>query len=335
MAYRVAVIGATGNVGREVLNILAERDFPIKTIDAFASKRSYGKQVSYGDDKVLDIQILDNIDFKAYDIVFMAAGSDVSKNYAGRFAAHGAVVIDKSSHFRMDPDVPLIVPEVNGALLEEPLEVGIVANPNCVAIPLALALAPLHKAVGIKRVVVSTYQSTSGAGRAPMDELFQQSRGIFVNKSVPHHYFTKQIAFNVIPHIGEFTQDGSTLEEEKVAEEVLKILDATFGVAVTCVRVPVFIGHSMTVAVELNGPLDFEEARRLCNEQDGLVIVDHRQDEGYVTPVECAGEDGVYISRMRDDPSVPHGLLFWVTTDNLRKGAALNAVQMAEALFSI
>ncbi len=332
MGFRVAVVGATGNVGREMLATLAERKFPADDVVALASSASVGKEVSFGDDDVLDVQALDNFDFKGIDIVLSSPGSKVSAVFAPRAAKAGAVVIDNTSCFRMEPDVPLVVPEVNPQAIAGYEKRGIIANPNCSTIQMVVALKPLHDLARIKRVVVATYQSVSGAGRAAMDELFSQTRSIYVNDPIKPEELTKQIAFNVIPHIDVFMDDGSTKEEWKMAVETRKILDPDIAVTATCVRVPVFIGHAEAVNVEFARPLGEERARTALREAPGVVVIDHRADEGYATPVEAAGEDAVYVSRIRRDPTVPHGLNLWVVADNLRKGAALNAVQIAEIL---
>jgi len=332
MGFKVAVVGATGNVGREMLTTLYEREFPADDVVALASTASIGKQVSFGEDDVLDVQALDNFDFKGIDIVLSSPGSKVSAAFAPRAAKAGAVVIDNTSQFRMDPDVPLVVPEVNPKAIAQYEKRGIIANPNCSTIQMVVALKPLHDLSRIKRVVVSTYQSVSGAGRAAMDELFAQTRAIYVNDPIKSEEFTKQIAFNVIPHIDVFMDDGQTKEEWKMAVETRKILDPDIAVTATCVRVPVFIGHAEAVNVEFEHPVTEERARNALRGTRGIVVVDHRADEGYVTPNEAAGEDSVYVSRIRRDPTVQHGLNLWVVADNLRKGAALNAVQIAELL---
>ncbi len=332
MGFNVAVVGATGNVGREMLTTLAEREFPADKVVALASSASVGKQVSYGEDDVLDVQALDNFDFKGIDIVLSSPGSKVSAVFAPRAAKAGAVVIDNTSYWRMEPDVPLVVPEVNPEAIAGYEKRGIIANPNCSTIQMVVALKPLHDVARIKRVVVATYQSVSGAGRAAMDELFSQTRAIYVNDPVKPEQLTKQIAFNVIPHIDVFMDDGSTKEEWKMAVETRKILDPDIAVTATCVRVPVFIGHAEAVNVEFTRPITEERARGALRAAPGVVVVDHRADEGYVTPAEAAGEDAVYVSRIRRDPTLPHGLSMWVVADNLRKGAALNAVQIAELL---
>ena len=332
MGYRVAVVGATGNVGREILNTLAERKFPISEIKAIASSISINQRVSFGEDLVLDVIPITDFDFTGFDFVMFAAGSAVSAEFVPIAAEKGCVVIDSSSHFRQESEIPLVVPEVNPEALASYGQCNIIANPNCVALPLTMALKPLLDEVGLKRVVVSTYQSVSGAGRAAMDELFNQTRAIYMNQPVLKEELPKQIAFNVIPQVDIFLPDGSTFEETKVAAETQKILGVKLGMAITCVRVPVFIGHSMAVAVELENPLSVGEARALWRKFPGLSIVDYRQEDGYVTPAEIAGEDSVFISRIRADKSVENGLLFWLVSDNLRKGAALNAVQIAEKI---
>jgi aspartate-semialdehyde dehydrogenase len=332
MGYRVAVVGATGNVGREILNILAERKFPIDEIKAIASRESVGQKVSFGEDDVLDVIPIQDFDFKGFDFALFSAGSQISGEFAPLAAKSGCTVIDNSSRFRSELDIPLVVPEVNSDALKGSKSRNIIANPNCVVIPLVMVLKPLLDEAGLKRVVVSTYQSVSGAGKAAMDELFKQTRASFMNQTVAPQEMSKQIAFNVIPQIDSFMGDGNTGEEAKVIEETQKILNTPVGVAVTCVRVPVFIGHSMSVAVELENPLSVGEARALWREFPGLSIVDTRTEDGYITPIEVAGEDDVFISRIRRDASIPNGLLFWISSDNLRKGAALNAVQILEEM---
>ncbi len=332
MGYRVAVVGATGNVGREMLTTLAERNFPVDDVIALASAKSTGMEVSFGEDKVLKVQRLDDFNFKGVDIVLSSAGAKVSAAFAPKAAAAGAIIIDNTSHFRMDPDVPLVVPEVNPQAIGQYKKKGIIANPNCSTIQMVVALKPLHDIARIKRVVVATYQSVGGAGKEGMDELFNQTRNVYVNGPLERHKFTKQIAFNVIPHIDVFMEDGQTKEEWKMMVETRKILDPDIPVTATCVRVPVFIGHAEAVNVEFERELTVEEARSALRHAPGVSVVDHRADEGYVTPVECAGEDNVFVSRIRKDPTVPHGLNMWVVADNLRKGAALNAVQIAEVL---
>jgi len=335
MTYRVAVVGATGMVGREMLSVLAERQFPIKEIQAVASPESAGREVSFGEDDVLKVVSLKEFDFKGVDFAFFSAGEKISGEYAPRAAAVGCTVIDNSSHFRQNPEIPLVVPEVNPEALKTYKNHHIIANPNCVALPLTMVLKPLLDEVGLKRVVASSYQSVSGAGQATMDELFNQTRAIYMNQPLVKKEMSKQIAFNVVPQIGAFSSHGDTGEEEKIIAETQKILGTTAGVAITCVRVPVFIGHSIAVAVELNGPLTVGEARALWREFPGLSIVDQREADGYITPVEVAGDDDVFISRIRKDKSVENGLLLWVVSDNLRKGAALNAIQIAETLVGL
>src|SRR5713101_6439215 len=332
MGFKVAVVGATGNVGREILTTLSERDFPADDIVALASSRSIGKEVSFGEDDILKVQSLDTCDFRGIDIVLSSPGAKVSAAFAPRATKAGAVVIDNTSCFRMEPDVPLVVPEVNPQAIAQCTKRGIIANPNCSTIQMVVALKPLHDLARIKRVVVATYQSVSGAGRAAMDELFSQTRSIYVNDPIKPEQLTKQIAFNVIPHIDVFMNDGSTKEEWKMAVETRKILDPDIAVSATCVRVPVFIGHAEAVNVEFERPITEDRARAALQDAPGIIVLDHRADEGYVTPVEAAGEDAVYVSRIRRDPTVQHGLNLWIVADNLRKGAALNAVQIAEIL---
>ncbi len=332
MGYKVAVIGATGNVGREMLTILAEREFPADDVVALASSNSVGKEVSFGEEQVLKARDLATFDFTGWDIALSSPGAKVSAHYSPIAAKAGCVVVDNTSYFRMDPDVPLVVPEVNPQALAGYARRNIIANPNCSTIQMVVALKPLHDLAGIRRVVVSTYQSVSGAGREGMDELFRQTRGIFVNDAVEKHKFTKQIAFNVIPHIDVFMDDGSTKEEWKMVVETKKILDPAIKVSATCVRVPVFIGHAEAVNIEFERPISVEEARAALKRAPGVTVIDYRANEGYVTPVESAGDDPVYVSRIRDDPTVENGLSLWVVADNLRKGAALNAVQIAEHL---
>ncbi len=333
MSYKVAVVGATGNVGREMLTTLAERAFPASEVVALASASSIGREVSFGD-TVLKIKALDHYDFKGTDIVLMSAGSVVSKQWSPKIAAQGAMVIDNSSAWRMDRDVPLVVPEVNAAILDGGIKKGIVANPNCSTAQLVVALKPLHDEATIKRVVVATYQSVSGAGKDAMDELFRQTRSVFVADPIEKEHFTKQIAFNVIPHIDDFLDSGVTKEEWKMMVEIQKILDPDIQLMATCVRVPVFIGHSEAVNVEFERPITAERARTILRAAPGVLVIDKREDGGYATPVECAGEDATFVSRIRKDPTVEHGLALWVVSDNLRKGAALNAVQIAECLIN-
>ncbi len=332
MGYRVAVVGATGNVGREMLTTLAERDFPCDDLVALASARSIGAEVSFGEDETLKVRDLDGFDFKGTDIALFSPGAKISAVHAPRAAKAGTVVIDNTSQFRMEPDVPLVVPEVNPKAIARFGRRNIIANPNCSTIQLVVALKPLHDLARIRRVVVATYQSVSGAGREAMDELFNQTRAVFVNDPVKPEQFTKPIAFNVIPHIDVFMEDGATKEEWKMEVETRKILDPDIKLVATCVRVPVFIGHAEAVNIEFERPISVEQARAALKRAPGISVVDHRVDEGYVTPKEVAGEDAVFVSRIRVDPTVEHGLSLWVVADNLRKGAALNAVQIAELL---
>ena len=331
MSYRVAVVGATGAVGREMLKTLAERDFPVKELAAVASGRSAGTQVSFGERQVLTVQNLDTFDFAGWDIGLFSPGASVSAIHAPRAAEAGCVVIDNTSQFRMEPDVPLVVPEVNPQALTR-IRRGIVANPNCSTIQMVVALKPLHDRFTVRRVVVATYQSVSGAGKEGMDELWAQARATFVNDPVKPEQFTKQIAFNVIPHIDRFMDDGSTKEEWKMAVETRKILDPEIKVMATCVRVPVFIGHAEAVHVEFDQPVSVAEARAALRQAPGVTVLDEREDGGYVTPLEAQGEDATFVSRIRKDPTVENGLAFWCVADNLRKGAALNAVQIAETM---
>jgi aspartate-semialdehyde dehydrogenase len=331
MAYRVAVVGATGAVGREMIKTLVERNFPVSEVVALASARSVGQEISFGDKKVLKVKNLETFDFTGWDIGLFSPGASISAVHAPRAAAAGCVVIDNTSHFRMDHDVPLVVPEVNPQALLK-IKRGIIANPNCSTIQMVVALKPLHDKYKIKRVVVSTYQSVSGAGKEGMDELLLQARRSLVHDQIVPQQFTKQIAFNVIPHIDRFMDDGSTKEEWKMVAETRKILDPDIKVFATCVRVPVFIGHSEAVSVEFENPVTVEGARAAFRHAPGVRVMDTREDGGYMTPLECAGEDETYVSRIRIDPTVEHGLAFWCVSDNLRKGAALNAVQIAETM---
>ena len=331
MAYKVAVVGATGNVGREMLQTLDERHFPVSDVIALASSRSKGIEVSFGDND-LKVQDLATYDFTGVDIVLSSPGAKVSAEFAPKAARAGAVVIDNTSHFRMDPDVPLIVPEVNPDAIVDFKKKNIIANPNCSTIQMVMALKPLHEAAKVKRVVVSTYQSVSGAGKDAMDELFNQTKSIFVNSQQAPEHFSKQIAFNVIPQIDDFLDDNMTKEEWKMMVETKKILDPKIKVCASCVRVPVFIGHAMMVNVELENELAAEDAKKLFTRTKGVTLIDVESDLMYVTPTEIQGEDDVYISRVRDDATVENGLNFWCVADNLRKGAALNAVQIAELL---
>jgi aspartate-semialdehyde dehydrogenase len=332
MAYRVAVVGATGAVGREMLKTLAERRFPVSEVAALASGRSTGNEVSFGDKQVLKIKNLETFDFHGWDIALFSPGAAVSAIHAPRAAEAGCVVIDNTSQFRMDPDVPLVVPEVNPHHLAKFARRNIIANPNCSTIQMVVALKPLHDRFKVKRVVVATYQSVSGAGKEAMDELYAHTKSVFVHEQSPPQQFTKEIAFNCIPHIDKFMEDGSTKEEWKMAVETRKILDPDILVHATCVRVPVFISHGEAVNVEFERPVTVAEARAALRDFDGIEVVDQRVDGGYATPLECAGEDAVFVSRIRKDPTVPNGLSFWCVSDNLRKGAALNAVQIAETL---
>jgi aspartate-semialdehyde dehydrogenase len=334
MGYRVAVVGATGAVGREMLKTLAERRFPVDEVVALASGRSTGSEVSFGEKTVLTVKNLETFDFTGWDIGLFSPGASVSAVHAPRAAAAGCVVIDNTSQFRMDPDVPLVVPEVNPHHLRQFAKRRIIANPNCSTIQMVVALKPLHDQWKIKRVVVSTYQSVSGAGKEAMDELFNHTKAIFVHDPNKPEQFTKEIAFNVIPHIDRFMDDGSTKEEWKMTVETRKILDPAIKVHATCVRVPVFIGHGEAVNVEFENAVTAGEARAALREAPGVEVVDVREDGGYVTPIECVGDDAVYVSRIRKDPTVAHGLSFWCVSDNLRKGAALNAVQIAEELIA-
>ncbi len=331
MGFKIAVAGATGNVGREMLSILAERGFPADEVVALASSRSVGKEVSFGD-KTLKVKNLENYDFSDTDICLMSAGGSISQKWSPKIGAQGCVVIDNSSAWRYDADVPLIVPEVNPDAVEGFSKRNIIANPNCSTAQLVVALKPLHDAATIKRVVVSTYQSVSGAGKDGMDELFNQTRAVFVADPIENKKFTKRIAFNVIPHIDVFMEDGYTKEEWKVLAETKKMLDPKIKVTCTAVRVPVFIGHGESVNLEFEKEITADEAREILREAPGCLVVDKHEDGGYVTPVECAGEDVTYISRIREDATVENGLAMWVVSDNLRKGAALNAVQIAELL---
>lgn len=331
MAIRVAVVGATGNVGRELFNILDERDFPASKVHAIASRRSLGRKCSFGD-KTLSCEDLAEFDFSTVDLVLMSAGGTVSKEWSPKIAAAGAIVIDNSSAWRMDPDVPLVVPEVNGEAVLDYGKKNIIANPNCSTAQLVVALKPLHSAAGIKRVVVSTYQSVSGAGKAAMDELWTQTKGMFVNDKPTPQEFSRQIAFNVIPQIDVFLDDGFTKEELKMREETKKIIGPEIELVATCVRVPVFVGHSESVNVELEDPLTVAQAQEIFRNADGVVLIDNPAEDQFITPIDCVGEWASYVSRVRKDPTVENGIMFWNVSDNLRKGAALNAVQIAEEL---
>jgi len=333
MGYKVAVVGATGNVGREMLGVLAERSFPADEVVALASRRSVGVEVSYGD-ATLKVKALEHCDFSDVDICLMSAGSSVAKEWAPKVAAAGAVVIDNSSYWRYEADVPLVVPEVNAAALGDFRKRGIIANPNCSTAQLVVALKPLHDKATIKRVVVATYQSVSGAGKEAMDELFTQTKAVFTLGDIEAKKFPKRIAFNLIPHIDVFMEDGFTREEWKMVAETKKILDPKIKLTATCVRVPVFIGHSEAINIEFEHPITAEEAREVLRAAPGVLVIDKREAGGYVTPYECAGEDATYVSRIREDATVENGLVLWCVTDNLRKGAALNAVQIAECLIN-
>ncbi len=334
MGYTVAVVGATGNVGREIIKTLEERQFPAEEVIALASARSVGAEISYGDKEILKVEDLATFDFTGVDLVLSSPGARVSAEFTPKATAAGAVVIDNTSHYRTDPDVPLVVPEVNPGAIAGYKKKGIIANPNCSTIQMVVALKPLHDLAQIRRVVVSTYQSVSGGGKEAMDELFNQTRGIYVNEPVNSNQqvFPKQIAFNVIPHIDAFMDDGSTKEEWKMVVETKKILDPKIKLNATCVRVPVFIGHAEAINIEFAKPISDAQARAALKKAPGVGVVDHRADEGYVTPAECAGEDLVYVSRIRSDPTIDNGITMWVVSDNLRKGAALNTVQIAEEL---
>ncbi|WP_340647508.1 aspartate-semialdehyde dehydrogenase [Phenylobacterium sp.] len=331
MGYRVAVVGATGNVGREMLNILEEVQFPIDKIHAIASRKSIGVEVSFGE-KIIKCQDVEQFDFSTVDVVLMSVSGSFSKEWSPKIGAAGPIVIDNSSAFRMDPDVPLVVPEVNPDDVTWAHKKNIIANPNCSTAQLVVALKPLHDRAKIKRVVVSTYQSVTGAGKEGMDELFDQTKNVFVLGATPPKKFPKQIAFNVIPFIGSFQDDGYTDEEQKMWNETHKMIDPAIKLTVTCVRVPVMVGHSEAVNIEFHEHLDEDEARDLLRESPGLIVIDSRNDQGYMTPKEAQGEFPVYVSRIRNDTTVEHGLNLWVVADNLRKGAALNAVQIAQLL---
>ncbi|MDO8883109.1 aspartate-semialdehyde dehydrogenase [Pseudotabrizicola sp.] len=332
MGYRVVVVGATGNVGKEMLNILAEREFPVDEITALASRKSLGTEVSFGD-RTLKTKDLDTFDFTGWDIALFAIGSDATKIYAPKAAKQGCVVIDNSSLYRYDPDIPLIVPEVNADDVMRYKNKNIIANPNCSTAQMVVALKPLHDRARIKRVVVSTYQSVSGTGKEAIDELWNQTKGIYVpGQEVKPSVYPKQIAFNVIPHIDVFLDSGDTKEEWKMVVETKKILDPKIKVTATCVRVPVFVGHSESINIEFEDYLDWEEATDILREAPGVLVVDKREAGGYITPIDCVGEYATYISRIRQDETIENGLNIWVVSDNLRKGAALNAVQIAEVL---
>jgi len=331
MGYKIAIIGATGNVGKEMLDILHERGFPADTVVALASRRSQGKEISFGD-KTLKVKTLDTYDFSDTDIALMSAGGKISQEWSPKIAAAGCVVIDNSSAWRYDQDVPLIVPEVNADAIEGFRKKNIIANPNCSTAQLVVALKPLHEHAKIKRIVVSTYQSVSGSGKAAMDELFNQTRAVFVADPVENEVYPKRIAFNVIPHIDVFMEDGYTKEEWKVLAETKKMLDKNIKVTCTAVRVPVFVGHAESVNIEFEKEISANEAREILREAPGCLVVDNAEEETYITPIECAGEDATYISRIREDATIENGLNMWGVSDNLRKGAALNTVQIAELL---
>lgn len=330
--FKVAVVGATGNVGREALSILAEREFPASEVVPLASKRSVGKEVSYGEVDTLKVQCLDDYDFSGTDIAIFSPGSSISKIFAPKAAAAGCVVVDNTSYFRMDPEIPLVVPEVNAHAIAGYKKRGIIANPNCSTIQMVVALKPLHELAPIKRVVVSTYQSVSGAGKEAMDELYQQTKGKFVYQESEPVKFPKQIAFNLIPQIDVFLDDGSTKEEQKMVEETKKIMETDIKVNATCVRVPVFVSHSESINIEFEREVSVVDARKILENAPGVTVIDRHEPGGYITPVETVREDNVFVSRIRKDPTVKHGLNIWVVADNLRKGAALNAVQIAEIL---
>jgi aspartate-semialdehyde dehydrogenase len=331
MGYSVAIVGATGNVGREMLTILEELEFPVDEMHAVASRKSRGMDVAWGD-KTIKCQDIDSFDFSKVDIVLMSAGGDVSRAWSEKIGKLGPIVIDNSSAFRKDPDVPLIVPEVNPDAIKLATKKNIIANPNCSTVQLVVALKPLHDAARAKRVVVSTYQSVSGAGKEGMDELWNQTKAIYGLGDAKPKKFPKQIAFNVIPFIGSFNEDGYTDEEQKMSDETHKMLDPAIKLTVTCVRVPVFVGHSEAVTVEFEKPISPDEARAILREAPGVQVIDKQEHDGYITPVDAAGEHAVYVSRIRKDHTVENGLVFWVVSDNLRKGAALNAVQIAQLL---
>ena len=329
-ALNIAIVGATGNVGREIVRTLVERKFKVQRLDLVASENSAGKEISFGDEQIIKVLDFKNYDFSNCDLVFFTAGGKLSREYCKKVAAMGVVVIDCSSYFRMDKDVPLIIPEINAAAMKG--HHNLIATPNCAATQMLMALAPLHKHAKVKRVVASTYQSVSGAGKAAMDELFAQTKSTFSYSPIEAQAFHKQISFNLIPHIGDFVEDGDTDEEVKVINEIKKILDPSIEVAVTCVRVPVFVGHSVAMNVEFEDAISVKKARELLGKFPGVVVHDNVEDFGYMTPKEAVTYDEVYVSRIRPDKSVKHGLNMWVVSDNLRKGAALNAVQIAELL---
>ncbi|MCE3231679.1 MAG: asd [Alphaproteobacteria bacterium] len=329
---KIAVVGATGNVGRAMLSILSERGVPLENVQAVASERSGGREISYGEAGVLKVSPLSAFDFQGVSIALFSPGGKVSAVFAPKAAALGCIVIDNTSHFRNDPDIPLVVPEVNPQAIADYKKRGIIANPNCSLIQLLVALKPLHDIAPVKRVVVSTYQSVSGAGKDAMDELLNQTRALYMNSPAKSHHLPRTIAFNVIPQIGEFQEDGGTDEEWKMRVELQKILSADIQVSATCVRVPVFIGHAVAATVEFKSPISVLQARKALKAAPGVIVTDNTEESDYTTPIECAGEDPVYVSRIRQDTSVAHGLNLWIVADNVRKGAALNAVQIAEIL---
>ena len=331
--YNIAVVGATGNVGREILQILEQREFPVNNIYCLASSRSKGKKIEYKEKEII-VENLSEFDFAKTQISFFSPGSKISAEYVPEAVKKGCIVIDNTSYFRMNDDVPLVVPEVNAEVLQDFFNndnrSNIISNPNCSTIQMVVVLKPIHDVAIINRIVVSTYQSVSGAGKEAMDELFEQTKNIYANKNKEKKKFTKQIAFNVIPHIDSFLENGNTKEEQKMINETKKILDPNIRVSATCVRVPVFISHGESINLELDSPMSEERAREVLNSFENISVIDHRKDEGYITPVEAAGEDKVYVSRIRVDDTIDNGLNLWVVSDNLRKGAALNAVQIAE-----
>ena len=335
--YSIAVVGATGAVGREILEILSERNFPIKKIYLLASERSEGSKINF-DSQEIEVENLINFDFSKAQIAFFSPGASISSQYVPKASEKGCISIDNTSYYRMEKDVPLIIPEVNGFVLDDYFSSNnrrnIISNPNCSTIQMLMALKPLHDNSIINRIVVSTYQSVSGKGKNGMDELFEQTRGVYANKPISKDVFTKQIAFNVIPHCDDFLENGNTKEEQKMIDETKKILDPNIEVVATCVRVPVLISHSEAINIEFDKKITEEEAKKLLENFEGISVIDHRKDEGYVTPVETAGDDLVYISRIRKDPTIDNGLNIWVVSDNLRKGAALNAIQIAELIIS-
>ncbi|QXK92331.1 aspartate-semialdehyde dehydrogenase [Neoehrlichia mikurensis] len=332
MSCKIAIVGATGNVGRVAINILAQKSFPVENVIALASKKSFEKKISYGKKEIISCGVLDGYDFSNVDVAIFATGSSVAEQYVEKVTSQGCIVIDNSSLFRMNEDVPLIVPEVNSHDIQNYKKKYIISNPNCSTIQMVMVLNPLHQISKIKRVVVSTYQSTSGAGKAAMDELYNQTKGIFMNKNIAPKQFTKQIAFNCIPHIDVFLNNGSTKEEWKMQVETQKILDKEIQISATCVRVPVFVSHSESLNIEFTSKISEQEAIKALEEAPGILVLDRRKDKGYATPIDCVNDDYIYVSRIRKDNTVPYGLSMWVVGDNLRKGAALNAVQILEIL---